>query len=313
MTENPTSGRPDQHIRTVVNSDVDNRTHPSADTAKKNPDITGNRKEEQILRPTTADQIPGGVLFVSPRVKGTDRVTTAPLGKKTADSLLTNGTSPTVGSERPSASSKRRHKTAAERIKITPDQHRAFEKAYSEHNRALMVATMRQFGAQLDPHTIQDIVAETWARAAENWGNIGQGATLRAWLNIVSQNQAKDLLRKSNRHAEIPIDPRTDAVGDIPDNGIPVDDAAIEAVNPLHRKLANKLSPPNVKSLIAVYVYELTHRENAFQEGVPTDTSKSRTYRGKNHLLALAGVTEEEEEDTYAGAQKVRDYLASLR
>ena len=151
----------------------------------------------------------------------------------------------------------------------------AFRSLYRAHTPGLYAFALRLTGG--DAGEAEDLVQETWVRAAQALSRFHAKSTLRAWLRKVLVNVRRERLRVSWRTVDAPlIEPAAPESG----NGVGVD---------LERAIA--ALPTGAREIFVLHdVYGYTHREIAEMLGVVQGTSKSQLTRARTLLRASLGL-----------------------
>ena len=82
----------------------------------------------------------------------------------------------------------------------------SFTEAYELHVDAIYRFILRLLG---NPTDAEDMTAETFLRAYQNWSELLDPASVRAWLFRIAYNGCIDLIRQHQRYRTIPLDTTT--------------------------------------------------------------------------------------------------------
>lgn len=155
----------------------------------------------------------------------------------------------------------------------------AFRELYRRHTPRLYSLVLRLVGSEQDA---EDVVQETWIRAAEAAANFRWESGFNTWLTGIAINRFKELLRKRNRWPQIGLDQvsepevRSDQVGERVD---------------LERALS--LLPVGYRTILVLHDLEgYRHEEIAAQLGIAPGTSKSQLFHARRSVRALLEPTE---------------------
>jgi RNA polymerase sigma-70 factor (ECF subfamily) len=144
----------------------------------------------------------------------------------------------------------------------------AFRRLYRAHTPALYALALRLTGS--DQNEAEDLVQETWARAARKMSAFRGESALRTWLCGVLVNVRRERARSAWRWVDAPgIEPVSP----------PRNDAAFD----LERAIA--ALPNGAREVFVLHdVYGYAHREIAEMLGVAEGTSKSQLARARTLL-----------------------------
>jgi len=151
---------------------------------------------------------------------------------------------------------------------------RAFRQIISEHHEDMRRVCLAIAG----DHVIADeAVQAAWIVAAKKLGKVHGPAQLRPWLVSVAVNEAKQILRKRRRRAEVEVvtDQSAEPGGIDPATGI----AAMDL-----RAALERLAPDDAALLAMRYVAGFDSNELALATGISPSGTRSRIERLLNRL-----------------------------
>lgn len=140
----------------------------------------------------------------------------------------------------------------------------AFRDLYAAHTPAVYGLIRRLVGARTD--VVDDVLQDTWLRAAAALPFFRGESTFRTWLTGIALN----CYRESRRRQVAPGDPAAD------EHTAPSAAAALDVVDVLDR-----LAPDHREVLVLHDVEGFTHEEIAVALGIEIGTSKSRLSRAR--------------------------------
>jgi RNA polymerase sigma factor (sigma-70 family) len=162
---------------------------------------------------------------------------------------------------------------------------RAFRELYARHTPRLYALVLRIVGG--DGHHAEDVVQETWIRAAAGLGSFRWESAFSTWLTGIGINCARGLLRREGRWE--PLDAAAEPWTPPAPTGERVD---------LERALV--LLPAGYRTVLLLHDVEgFTHREIAERLGCAPGTSKSQLSHARR---ALRRMLEPEPEETHEHA-----------
>lgn len=156
----------------------------------------------------------------------------------------------------------------------------AFDALYDRHAPAMYQFALRLCGG--NDADAQDVVQETWMRAADRLHAFEWRSRLRTWLQGIVLNAARELIDRRRRRRRLDGEPAADGEDRRSDGR-----GGAAAVT-LERALA---SLPDAWRLV-VLLHDLeghTHEEIARLLEIPPGTSKSRLHRGRRRIRRLLG------------------------
>jgi RNA polymerase sigma-70 factor (ECF subfamily) len=153
----------------------------------------------------------------------------------------------------------------------------AFRVLYRRHNPTVYRFVLRMVGG--DEAEADDIMQETWLRAARALDRFRWESALSSWISGIALNRVRELARKKKRSLvevegewEMPVAPQ--------DSGKRID---------LERAL--ELLPPGFRTILVLHDVEgFTHREIGNQLGITDGTSKSQLHGARKAMRKLLNV-----------------------
>jgi RNA polymerase sigma-70 factor (ECF subfamily) len=145
----------------------------------------------------------------------------------------------------------------------------AFRELFRRHTPALQALTLRFLGrgARLS----DDVIQETWLRAARGLSGFAWRSSLRTWLIGIAINCAREALRRER--------PFGASVGELPER------AASGAPPDLDLERAIRELPDGYREVLVLKdIVGLTHEEIAERLGIEVGTSKSQLFRARRAL-----------------------------
>ena len=149
----------------------------------------------------------------------------------------------------------------------------AFRELYRRYTPRLFRIVLNVLDGQ--EHEAEDVVQETWLRAAGALKTFRWGSSLSTWLSAIALNRAREVLRSRKRWS-----------GDEPDQ----ERVAAPGVNITARidldRAVSKL-PEGYRSVYELFdVYGFSHEEIAARLGIAPGTSKSQLFHARRSLRA---------------------------
>ena len=148
------------------------------------------------------------------------------------------------------------------------DDGQAFRLIYRRHTGMLYALAIRMVGVD----DAEDVLQETWLRAAAALRRFGWGSTLRTWLCGIAVNCSRECLRKRSREAGKILDETATAVFEM--------SASADIRIDLERAVQN-LTPRYREAFLLHDVVQLSHAEIASILSINLGTSKSNTARAR--------------------------------
>ncbi|MBT8398238.1 MAG: RNA polymerase sigma factor [Gemmatimonadetes bacterium] len=156
------------------------------------------------------------------------------------------------------------------------DEH-AFRTLYRRHTPAVYQFVLRLVGG--NAQEAEDILQETWMRAARGLEGFRWKSALRSWLTGIALNRVREMARKKKRSLV-----EVDAEWEIP--------AALE--DPCQRldlDRAIELLPPGFRTVLVLHDVEgFTHQEIGSRLGITDGTSKSQLHGARKAMRRLLNV-----------------------
>lgn len=151
----------------------------------------------------------------------------------------------------------------------------AFRALYGRHTPRLWAVALRL--AAGDEAEAEEIVQETWIRAARGLAGFGWRSALGTWLIGIATNCFRERIRRERRRIEIPLA----EAGDRPAAPTPKLDH-VDRID-LERAI-DRLSDEHRTVLVLHDLQGLSHDEIADIEGIATGSSRSRLSRARRVL-----------------------------
>jgi len=173
----------------------------------------------------------------------------------------------------------------AERVVREGDE-TAFRTLYRRHTPAVHQLVLRLLGGEVAE--AEDVVQETWMRAARGLDSFRWESAFRSWLNGIALNRIREVARRRSRSPwEVEadwesLDAGAAGVGRGRDPGQRID---------LERALA--LLPPGFRTVLVLHDLEgFTHQEIGRRLGITDGTSKSQLHGARKAMRRIlsAGV-----------------------
>jgi RNA polymerase sigma-70 factor (ECF subfamily) len=150
----------------------------------------------------------------------------------------------------------------------------AFRALYRRHNPTVYRFVLRMVGG--DTAEAEDVMQETWLRAARALERFRWQSALSSWISGIALNRVRELARKKKRSLvevdgewEMPVAPQ--------DSGKRID---------LERAL--ELLPPGFRTVLVLHDVEgFTHQEIGGQLGITDGTSKSQLHGARKAMRRL--------------------------
>lgn len=153
----------------------------------------------------------------------------------------------------------------------------AFRVLYRRHSPRVFQFVLRLLGG--DVAEAEDVMQETWLRAARALGAFRWESAFSSWLSGIALNRVRELARKRKRSL-------TQVDGDW-EFGVPPVDAGKRI--DLERALA--LLPPGFRTVLVLHDVEgFTHQEIGDRLGITDGTSKSQLHGARKAMRRLMNV-----------------------
>jgi RNA polymerase sigma-70 factor, ECF subfamily len=149
----------------------------------------------------------------------------------------------------------------------------AFRELYRRYSPRLFRLVIRILDGQ--EHEAEDVVQETWLRAATSLRSFRWGSSLPTWLSAIAMNRAREVLRNRKRwHSGGPVEE------------IVAQGSSISERIDLER--AEAQLPAGYRSVYRMFDVEgYSHEEIAARLGIAPGTSKSQLFHARRALRAL--------------------------
>jgi RNA polymerase sigma-70 factor (ECF subfamily) len=150
----------------------------------------------------------------------------------------------------------------------------AFRLLYRRHTPAVYGFVLRLVGG--NEQEAEDIIQETWLRAARGLEGFRWKSALRSWLTGIALNRVRELARK-NKRSLVEVDMGWEIPDFAPDPGTRMD---------LERAL--ELLPPGFRTVLVLHDVEgFTHQEIGSRLGITDGTSKSQLFGARRAMRRL--------------------------
>jgi RNA polymerase sigma-70 factor (ECF subfamily) len=152
----------------------------------------------------------------------------------------------------------------------------AFRTLYRRHTPPVYQFVLRLVGGNVQE--AEDVIQETWMRAARGLEGFRWKSALRSWLSGIALNRVRELARKRKRSlVEVEGEWEREVPGPAPDPGERMD---------LERAL--ELLPPGFRTVLVLHDVEgFTHQEIGSQLGITDGTSKSQLHGARKAMRRL--------------------------
>lgn len=150
----------------------------------------------------------------------------------------------------------------------------AFRSLYRRHTPAVYQFVLRLVGG--DVHEAEDVIQETWMRAARGLRGFKWRSAFRSWVTGIALNRVREGARKKKVSlVEVEGDWQLPASGWDPGNRIDLDRAL-------------ELLPPGFRTVLVLHDVEgFTHKEIGLRLGITDGTSKSQLHGARRALRRL--------------------------
>jgi RNA polymerase sigma-70 factor (ECF subfamily) len=149
----------------------------------------------------------------------------------------------------------------------------AFRELYKRYTPRLYRTVLSVLDGQ--EHEAEDVVQETWLRAATALERFRWGSSLSTWLSAIAINRAREVLRSRKRWT----------------GGLPVEDLPAAPVSVSERidlERAVSRLPAGYRSIYEMFdVQGYSHEEIATRLGIAPGTSKSQLFHARRSLRAF--------------------------
>ena len=150
----------------------------------------------------------------------------------------------------------------------------AFRTLYRRHTPAVYQFVLRLVGG--DVQDAEDIIQETWLRAAKGLPSFRWKSALRSWLIGIALNRVREMARKRNRSlVEV-------------SGGWELPAPAVDPGSRIDLGRALELLPPGFRTVLVLHDVEgFTHQEIGDQLGITEGTSKSQLHGARRAMRRL--------------------------
>jgi len=161
----------------------------------------------------------------------------------------------------------------ADRVVSSGDE-AAFQALYVRHTPRVYGFLLRLTGG--NAMEAEDLMQETWLRAARGLTRFQWKSAFRTWLMGIALNQFRELARRRGRRITT-VEGEWEAPGEMAEPGCRID---------LERAL--RLLPPGFRTILVLHDAEgFTHREIGKRLGISDGTSKSQLHRARTAMRRL--------------------------
>jgi len=156
---------------------------------------------------------------------------------------------------------------------ITARDERAFRELYARYTPRLYRLVANLLDSQ--DHEAEDVVQETWLRAAAALHTFRWGSSFATWLSAIALNRAREVLRSRKRWG----------------NNVPADELAAPPTSVSERidlERAVSMLPAGYRRVYELFdVHGYSHEEIASRLGIAPGTSKSQLFHARRTLRAF--------------------------
>jgi RNA polymerase sigma-70 factor, ECF subfamily len=164
----------------------------------------------------------------------------------------------------------------ADRVVSSGDE-AAFRALYRRHTPTAYRFVLRLTGG--DAVEAEDLVQETWLRAARGLARFRWTSAFRTWQMGIALNQFRELARRNGRRITA-VEGEWEVLGDAAEPGCRID---------LERAL--ELLPPGFRTILVLHDVEgFTHREIGERLGISDGTCKSQLHEARKAMRRLLNV-----------------------
>jgi RNA polymerase sigma-70 factor (ECF subfamily) len=163
------------------------------------------------------------------------------------------------------------------RLVVEEGDEAAFRALYRRHSPTVYGFVLRLVGG--DVHEAEDILQETWLRAARALGKFRWESALSSWISGIALNRVREMARKKKRSL-VEVDGEWE---------MPV--AAADAGKRIDLERALALLPPGFRTVLVLHDVEgYTHHEIGDRLGITDGTSKSQLHGARKAMRKLLNV-----------------------
>lgn len=163
------------------------------------------------------------------------------------------------------------------RLVVEEGDEAAFRALYRRHSPTVYGFVLRLVGG--DVHEAEDILQETWLRAARALGKFRWESALSSWISGIALNRVREMARKKKRSL-VEVDGEWE---------MPV--AAADAGKRIDLERALALLPPGFRTVLVLHDVEgYTHQEIGDRLGITDGTSKSQLHGARKAMRRLLNV-----------------------
>jgi RNA polymerase sigma-70 factor (ECF subfamily) len=174
---------------------------------------------------------------------------------------------------RPTASLAADDRALAEALLLRGEES-AFRELYRRHTPALYQLALRILGGS--DADAQDVIQETWVRAATKMGQFRWESSLRTWLSGIAINLSREVLRRRARRPTIDLE-------DAPEPSV----QPVRVGDRVDLERAIGALPPGSRMVLILHDIEgYTHEEIGARLRISVGTSKSQLFAARRALRA---------------------------
>lgn len=152
----------------------------------------------------------------------------------------------------------------------------AFRILYRRHTPAVYQFVLRLVGG--NAQEAEDVIQETWMRAARGLDGFKWKSALRSWLTGIALNRVREMARKKQRSL-VEVEREWEISDVVSDPGQRID---------LERAL--ELLPPGFRTVLVLHDVEgFTHQEIGSRLGITDGTSKSQLHGARRAMRRILG------------------------
>ena len=150
----------------------------------------------------------------------------------------------------------------------------AFRALYRRHTPAVYQFVLRLVGG--NEQEAEDVLQETWMRAARGLAGFRWQSALRSWVTGIALNRVRELARKKKRSLV-----EVDGEFEFPS-------AAVDPGQTIDLDRALQLLPPGFRTVLVLHDVEgYTHQEIGSRLGITDGTSKSQLHGARKAMRRL--------------------------
>ena len=161
-------------------------------------------------------------------------------------------------------------------VRVLAGDEPAFRRLYQRHTPRLFQLALRLVGG--DTAEAEDVVQDTWIKAAEKLDTFRWESTFGTWLGAIGINVARETARRHGRRREVAWSDEVE----------PPPAAPLERLEPVDLERAIAALPDGYRTVLILHDVEgYTHEEIAAELGVAAGTTKSQLFWARRAVRAL--------------------------